>query len=186
MKNQKLSFAPKREIEYIEHSLDETVHTLKAYLKGRLVIAHDETHGTGKRPKKPKYKETDILIFSCAIISRRIIQKYSKGEVPNKPRMSLWKKMLAIISKLEADNVLPRAKIEKWRHNDLVYKCKIYEHRGFQIVIPQQSPKKKMPFRKGWYNPQMEQQFPSHMSEKRSSTMIRQHYTNYINIDPSS
>ena len=101
-----------------------------------------------------------------------------RGEVPNKPRMSLWRKMLAIISKLEADNVLPRAKTVKWRHNDLVFKCKVYEHKGFQIVIPQQPPKKKTPFRKGWYNPLMEQQFPSHMSEKRSSTMLRQYYGN--------
>ena len=176
MRKRKLQFAPDREIRHIDYGLDETVHTLKAYLRGRLLITHEETHGTGRRPKKPKYSETDNLIFSCALIGRRIIRKYARGETPNINRLKLWDKLLETIVKLEDNDVLVKAKIEKWKHKDLVFKCKIYEHKDYTIVIPQQPPKKKMPFQRIWHNPLMEQQLPSHISEKKSSAMISQHH----------
>ena len=168
MRKRTLQFAPKREINYIEYGLDEAVRTLNDYLKDKIVIIADD----GRRRKQPKYNKTDKLIFSCAFTCRRIIRKYSRGEVPNMNRMKIWDTILKIIAKLEADNVLPTIKTEKWRHKTLVFRCKVYEHKNFIIVIPQEPPKKKMPFRRAKDNPVMEQQFPNSITEKRSNMII--------------
>jgi hypothetical protein len=180
MNRRRLSFATDRDISHIEHGLDEAVQTLRKYLKNKLEIVFDETHGTGERRKKPRYNKTDTLVFSCAFIGRRIIRKYSRGEVPHTNRLRLWDAMLEIISKLEADKVLQSTGIKKWKHKGLIFRCKIYEHKDFTLVIPQQPPKKKKLLQWARYNPVMEQNFPDNITEKHSATTIVEYHKRHF------